>query len=179
VDTKFGEFGATDLKGYLDSRESTIRHVATLSQVPPYHLLGQMVNLSAEALAAARDGLDRKTDERESLCGEGHEQMLRLVGLASGDTVAWEDTAAQVVWRDTSARSLAQTVDALGKLVTMLGVPPQELWEKIPGVTQTDVERWKTAASEGDAMNRLNGIIEKQMQPPPDAQLPSESPVAA
>jgi hypothetical protein len=163
ADTKFGEFGQTDLKGYLDSREATIRHISTLSQVPPYHLLGQMVNLSAEALAAARDGLDRKIDERESLFGEGWEQALRLAGLAAGDNRAWEDTAAQVVWRDTSARSLAQTVDALGKLVTMLGVPPQELWERVPGVTQTDVERWKTAAEQGDAMGRLNGIIEKQM----------------
>ncbi|MGW2223791.1 phage portal protein [Streptomyces formicae] len=172
-DTKFGEFGQSDLKGYLDSRESTVRHIATLSQVPPYHLLGQMVNLSAEALAAARDGLDRKTDERESLCGEGHEQMLRLAGLAGGDRKAWDDMAAQVVWRDTSARSLAQTVDALGKLVTMLGVPPQELWEKIPGVTQTDVERWKRTAEQGDAMGRLNGIIEKQMaQVAPAAPLP-------
>lgn len=178
TDTKFGEFEATDLKGYLDSRESTIRHIATLTQVPPYHLLGQMVNLSAEALAAARDGLDRKTDEHESLCGESHEQTLRLAGLASGDAAAWEDTAAQIVWRDTSARSLAQTVDALGKLVTMLGVPPQELWERVPGVTQTDVERWKKAASEGDAMVRLNGIIEKQMQPPASSQQPAGVPAA-
>ncbi|MER5903028.1 phage portal protein [Streptomyces mirabilis] len=166
ADTRFGEFGQTDLKGYLDSREATIRHISTLSQVPPYHLLGQMVNLSAEALAAARDGLDRKIDERESLFGEGWEQALRLAGLAAGDKRAWEDTAAQVVWRDTSARSLAQTVDALGKLVTMLGVPPQELWERVPGVTQTDVGRWKKAAEQGDAMGRLNGIIEKQMSQP-------------
>ncbi|MEU3613520.1 phage portal protein [Streptomyces sp. NPDC006872] len=165
ADTKFGEFGQTDLKGYLDSREATIRHISTLSQVPPYHLLGQMVNLSAEALAAARDGLDRKIDERESLFGEGWEQALRLAGLAAGDKKAWADTAAQVVWRDTSARSLAQTVDALGKLVTMLGVPPQELWERVPGVTQTDVGRWKKAAEQGDALGRLNGIIEKQMAP--------------
>ncbi|MFD9276925.1 phage portal protein [Streptomyces mirabilis] len=166
ADTRFGEFGQTDLKGYLDSREATIRHISTLSQVPPYHLLGHMVNLSAEALAAARDGLDRKIDERESLFGEGWEQALRLAGLAAGDQRAWEDTAAQVVWRDTSARSLAQTVDALGKLVTMLGVPPQELWERVPGVTQTDVGRWKKAAEQGDAMGRLNGIIEKQMSQP-------------
>ena len=179
ADTKFGEFDATDLKGYLDSRESTIQHIATLSQVPPYHLLGKLVNLSAEALAAARDGLDRKVGERESLFGESWEQTLRLAGLAAGDTKAWEDTAAQVVWRDTSARSLAQTVDALGKLVTMLGVPPQELWEKIPGVTQTDVGRWKLAAHEGDAMNRLNGIIEKQMQPAPGAQAPATQPAPA
>lgn len=179
ADTKFGEFGATDLKGYLDSRESTIQHIATLSQVPPYHLLGKLVNLSAEALAAARDGLDRKVGERESLFGEAWEQTLRLAGLAAGDEAAWEDTAAQVVWRDTSARSLAQTVDALGKLVTMLGVPPQELWEKIPGVTQTDVGRWKLAAHEGDAMNRLNGIIEKQMQPTAISQVPAALPAPA
>lgn len=165
ADTKFGEFQATDLKGYLDSREATIRHIATLSQVPPYHLLGHMVNLSAEALAAARDGLDRKTGERQALFGEAWEQTLRLAALAAGDSTSWQDTAAQVVWRDTSARSLAQTVDALGKLVTMLGVPPQELWEKIPGVTQTDVERWKLAAHEGDAIARMNDIIGKQMTP--------------
>lgn len=165
-ETKFGEFGATDLGGYLNSREATIRHISTLSQVPPYHLLGQMVNLSAEALAAARDGLDRKIDERESLFGESWEQTLRLAALAANDVDAWNDTAAQVVWRDTSARSLAQTVDALGKLVTMLGVPPQELWERVPGVTQTDVKRWKTAAEQGDALGRLNGIIEKQMSQP-------------
>ncbi|MEU5976380.1 phage portal protein [Streptomyces sp. NPDC047315] len=168
ADTKFGEFGATDLSGYLKSRESTIKHIATVSQVPPYHLLGEMVNLSAEALAAARDGLDRKVDERESLCGESHEQTLRLVGRAAGDMEAWKDTAAQVVWRDTSARSLAQTVDALGKLVTMLGVPAQELWERVPGVTQTDVERWKATAAEGDQMRRLNEVINRQMEPPAD-----------
>ncbi|MFD5491623.1 phage portal protein [Streptomyces sp. NPDC127091] len=178
ADTKFGEFGQTDLKGYLDSREATIRHMSTLSQVPPYHLLGQMVNLSAEALAAARDGLDRKIDERESLFGEGWEQALRLAGLAAGDQDAWEDIQAQIVWRDTSARSLAQTVDALGKLVTMLGVPPQELWEKIPGVTQTDVERWKTTAEQGDALGRLDGIIEKQMAQLEPATQPSPVPDA-
>lgn len=186
TDTKFGEFGATDLKGYLDSTEATIRHIATLSQVPPYHLLGHMTNLSAEALAAARDGLDRKCAERESSFGEAWEQTLRLAGLAAGDQESWEDTSAQVVWRDTSARSLAQTVDALGKLVTMLGVPPQELWERVPGVTQTDVERWKTAAHETDAMARMNDIINKQMQPQvqqlngaPSASSPPADPKAA
>lgn len=176
-DTKFGEFGQTDLEGYLKSREATIRHMATVSQVPPYHLLGEMVNLSAEALAAARDGLDRKTDERESLCGESHEQTLRLAGLAMGDRNAWEDTSAQVVWRDTSARSLAQTVDALGKLVTMLGVPAQELWEKIPGITQTDVERWKATAEKNDALTRMAETIDRQMdgQPAPGDRPDSET----
>lgn len=162
-DTKFGEFQATDLNGYLKSREESIRSMATISQTPPYYLLGVVANLSAESLAAARDGLDRKTDERKSTFGESHEQTLRLAGRVNGDTAAWEDTSAQVVWRDTSTRALAQTVDALGKLTQMLQVPPQELWEKIPGVTQTDVARWKNTAEQADSIGQLNQILERQM----------------
>ena len=175
ADIKFGEFGQTDLKGYLDSREATIRHTATTSQTPPHNLLGQMVNLSAEALAAAESGLQRKVAERKSTFGESWEQTLRLAGKAAGDTKAWEDLSAQVVWRDVEARSLAQTVDALGKLAQMLGVPAQELWERIPGVSQTDVMRWKATAKRADAKAQLNDIIDRQMQ---DAAGPDERPGA-
>ena len=184
-DTKFGEFGQTDLGGYLESREATIRHMATVSQTPPHNLLGQLINLSAEALAAAESGSQRKIAERKSSYGEAHEQMLRLTALAAGDQDGWNDTSSQVVWRATEARSLAQTVDALGKLVTMLGVPPEELWQLIPGVTQQDVERWKIAAKSKDAMSELDQIIALQMkgaQPPqptpPDAVVANGAPVA-
>lgn len=161
-DVKFGEFSQTDLTGYLKSAEETIRHIATVSQTPPHHLLGQMSNLSAEALAAAESGLQRKIGERKSGFGESHEQTLRLASLAAGDKKGWADVSAQAVWRDTEARALASTVDALGKLVTMLNVPAQELWERIPGVTQTDVIRWRAAAKEGDAEAQLNAIVDKQ-----------------
>jgi hypothetical protein len=165
TDTKFGEFSQTDLAGYLESAEASIKNMATMSQTPPHHLLGAMVNLSAEALNAARDGLNSKIAERKSVFGEAHEQTLRLAAHAADDDTGWNDMAAQVVWRDTEARSLAQTVDALGKLVQMLGVPAEVLWEKIPGVTQTDVERWQTVAKEGDALGQLNGMIDRQMSP--------------
>ena len=162
--TKFGEFGQTDLGGYLTSAEETIRHIATVSQTPPHHLLGQMANLSAEALAAAESGLQRKIAERKSSMGESHEQTLRLAALAAKDTQAWEDMSAQVVWRDTEARALASTVDALGKLTQMLQVPPQELWERIPGVTQTDVKRWKATVERGNPLEQMNAIIDRQMR---------------
>lgn len=178
-DTKFGEFSETSLSGYLSSAEATIRHIATVSQTPPHHLLGQLINLSADALAAAESGLQRKIAERRSSFGEAHEQTLRLAGLASGDDQAWADIAAQVVWRDTEARSLAQTVDALGKLTQMLGVPGQELWEKVPGVTQQDVQRWKTAAKEADSIAQLNEILDKQLGPVPAAHGQQPPPVPA
>ncbi|GAA2618810.1 phage portal protein [Actinomadura fulvescens] len=180
ADTKFGEFGQTDLTGFHDSFEATLRYVATVTQTPPHALLGQMANLSAEALDSARDGLNSKIGERKSTLGESHEQTLRLAGLAAGDTAAWSDTAAQVVWRDVGARSLAQTVDAWGKAVQMLGIPAREVWERIPGVSQTDVQRWQASADEGDAFARLNTLLDRQLDgPPPGADQAPETPPEA
>lgn len=162
---KVGEFGQTDLSGYIDSREASLRHAATLSQTPVHELIGELVNLSAEALAAAEAGRDRKVDERKTLLGESHEQTLRLAAKLQGNDIPDD---AEVVWRDTSARSFAATVDALGKLVTMLGVPPQLLWERIPGVTKQDVEHWQAVAKTGGAFEQLAALLEKHAQQTPD-----------
>jgi len=156
---KVGEFGQTDLKGYLDSREATLRALATVSQTPAHELLGQLVNLSAEALAAMERSHRAKIAERQVVFGEAWEQTLELAAEIDGQP---SDPAAFVRWRDTEARSLAQTADALGKLVTMLGVPPQELWERIPGVSQQEVERWKARAAEGSALEQLARVLTEQ-----------------
>lgn len=158
-DMKVGEFSETNLDGYIKSREASLRHAATLSQTPVHELIGELVNLSAEALAAAEAGRDRKVDERKTLLGESHEQTLGLVGELMEVEVP-DDS--QVVWRDTSARAFAATVDALGKLVQMLGIPPQELWERVPGATRQDVERWKAAAAQGDSFKVLSDMLERQ-----------------
>lgn len=142
TDLQLGEFAQTDLKGYIDSRRESIRHAASLSQTPVHELIGDIINISAEALAAAEAGHNRKVGERQTLLGESHEQVLALAARMSGFT-APED--AQVGWRETSTRSLSATVDALGKLAEMLGIPQEELWEKVPNATKQDVERWKAA----------------------------------
>ncbi len=172
-DIKVGEFGEVNLAGYLESRTSTTELLATLSQTPPHHLLGKLVNLSAEALAAAESGQRRKIAERETTWGESHEQALRLAAEAEGFVVS---DGAQVRWRDTEARSLAQVADALGKLAQMLQVPVQELWSMIPGVSDQDLLRWKAAASSNDALTSLTGMLERQMQP---ATPPQPEPFAA
>jgi hypothetical protein len=160
---KVGEFEQIDLKGYLESREATIRHLASVSQTPAHELVGQLVNLSAEALAAAEASKRRKVTEREAMFGESWEQVLELGGTIEGyDT----DPEAEVRWRDTEARALSATVDALGKMASMLNIPADQLWEKIPGVSQQDVQRWKAAAESGDAFAGLNALLERQMQPP-------------
>jgi hypothetical protein len=167
-DVKVGEFNEVNLGGYLDSRTATTELLATLSQTPPHHLLGKLVNLSAEALAAAESGQRRKIAERETTWGESWEQVLRLAADVEGVEVG---DAAEVRWRDTEARSLAQVVDALGKLTQMLGVPAQELWERVPGVSQQDVERWKATAMSSDSLANLTDLLDRQAQ--------SDSPVVA
>lgn len=154
-----GEFSQTDLKGYLESRQESIIHAATLSQTPAHELTGKLINLSAEALAAAEASKDRKVDERQTLAGEAHERKLRLASRMLGIEVA-ED--AEVRWRDTSARAFAATVDALGKMATMLDVPVEELWERIPNTTKKDVDRWKAARAEGSSFDRFAEVLERQ-----------------
>ena len=156
---KVGEFEQTELAGYIESREASIRHLASISQTPAHELMGQLINLSAEALAAAEASKRRKVTERETMFGEAWEQVLELGGQIAGFDV---DPQAEVRWRDTEARALAATVDALGKMAQMLNIPPQELWERVPGVSQQDVERWKVAASQGDAFAQLNALLERQ-----------------
>ena len=174
-DTRFGDFNSADLNGYVDARQSVLRIMATIAQVPPHHLGGATIaNLSAEALASLEVQQSRKVAERKSLFGEAWEQTLRLSAYVAGDSEAMADTSAQVIWRDTEARSLASTVDALGKLVTMLGVPPQALWERIPGVTQQDVERWKGEAIVNDPLGQLAALMG-----PPELQVVTDGDNAA
>ncbi|MEU8264924.1 phage portal protein [Micromonospora sp. NPDC048999] len=158
-DIALGEFSQTELRGYLESREAGLKYAATLSQTPVHELTGQLVNLSAEALAAAEIGRERKAQERQTGMGESHEQAMQVVG-AMIDQVVPDD--AQMIWRDTSARSFAAVVDGLGKLAQMLGIPQQELWDRVPGATQQDVRRWKAAAAQGDALGNLTALLERQ-----------------
>lgn len=165
-EAKFGDFAQTDTTGHLNTYKSTVQSLAAIAQTPPHVLLGDLVNLSADALAAAENSTQRKTSEYETLMGESHEQSFRLAAKAAGDAKAAADTAAQVRWRDTEARSLAQTVDALGKMVQMLGVPAEAAWERIPGVTETDVEAWRGMRASGDALQNLADALTRQTDSP-------------
>lgn len=160
TDTRFGEFSESNLGAISNLREDSIRHMATISQLPPYHLLGSLINLSADALSAARDGLDRKSQQLQEIMSDPYRNVLRLISLAAGDQDGWNDLYGQVIWRDTSARSFAATIDGLGKAAQMLGVPAAELWRRIPGVTAEDVAVWKAAVERTDAMAAIDKIVE-------------------
>ena len=165
--TRFGEFDEAKLDPYINVREASIRHMSTISQVPPYHLLGQIANLSAEALAAARDGLDRKVEELQSVLTDPWRNSFRLNALAAGDKKGWNDLNGEVVWRDTSARAFSATIDGLGKAAQMLGIPAEELWRLIPGATADDVNRWVQARQQYQAKDVVKNAVAAAMQSQP------------
>ena len=168
-DTKFGTLAETLPNGFIDATKFDLSLLSAVSQTPSYELLGDLINLSAEALVAARASLARKADERKHSFGKSHEQTIRLCARIMGDYDAAQDWSAQVLWKDTEGRSLGQAADALGKLAQMLGVPVEMLWEKIPGWTQTDVERAKDMVAAGDPISALVAELDRGLNSDPAA----------
>lgn len=153
--TKFGTLPAGPLGPQIEATDADLRLLSAISQTPPHHLLGLSSNLQAEALAAAEAGLQRKSYDFRTNAGEFHEQMARLAAMAEGDLVTAAAWDLQVRWRDTESRSMTQAADALGKLAVQLKVPLEMLWERIPGWTDTDVERAKELVENGSIETML------------------------
>ena len=160
-ETKFGTLPAGDIDNQIKATDADLRLLSAITQTPPHHLLGLSSNLQAEALAAATEGLVRKSFDFRINASEFHEQMARLTAMAEGDLVTAASWDLQVRWHDMESGSMSQAADALGKLATQLNVPIEMLWERIPGWTDTDVERAKELAADGTLEKLLAELVEE------------------
>src|SRR5690606_29076869 len=150
-DTKFGQLDETPLDGFIQSIDMSIRHLSAISQTPPHYLLGQIANLSADALQAAEISLARKIDEFKASFGESWERVFRIAAELTGEAASADDYTGEVIWRDMEGRSLAAAADGLGKLKEQLQIPAEGLWGDVPGVTQNKLREWKKLKEEQDA----------------------------
>lgn len=140
---EFGTLDETPLDGFINAHESDVETLAAVSQTPAHALTGKMINLSADAITEARAMLDLKAGERKLNFGESHAQVLRLAAHIEGRPRDAQDFTLEIQWADLESRSMAQAADALGKIATMLGVPVELLWDRIPGVTVQDATEWR------------------------------------
>jgi hypothetical protein len=148
-DVKVGQFTAGDSAGFIASKQSAVRDIAAIGQVPAQNLgVDALSNISEATLAGLETGKKRKTAEIQTSLGESFEQMLRTCAHITSDEVNARDFASEVKWQDTTARSFGEIVDGLGKLSVMLGVPEELLWESIPGWTHSTVDRAKQLRDE-------------------------------
>jgi hypothetical protein len=160
-DMKFGTLDETDLGGFIAAHRADIETLAAASQTPTHELTGQMANLSAEALAAARAALNQKITERQKSAGAAHGQTLKLAAALDGYDDYARDITGRVTWQDMEIRSLSQSSDALIKLAG-LGIPYRALWSKIPGVEKGDVDEWDKMARDGDPIRRMQLELEQE-----------------
>lgn len=155
-DVKVGQFEESSPEYYIKSKASAIQDLGAISQLPIQNFGSDGIsNISAETLSALETGMSRKSDEITTSFGESWEQAFRLSAHISGDTAGAQDFGAEVKWRDVTARSFAQTVDGLGKLGQMLGVPDELLWEDIPNWTQEKVKRAQAMRDEADPLTKM------------------------
>ncbi|AWY06637.1 portal protein [Microbacterium phage Zeta1847] len=159
TDTRFGEFAQTEISGHQAEYKAAVATLAAAAQISPAVLTGDLTNVSNEALLSTRHATTRKLEEYKLLFGESWELVFRLACRAAG--VDEPEPDAEVRWRDTSGQQMAATVDALGKLAQMLGVPQEALWERVPNVTDSELKRWRELAKP-DALDSLTAEIMRQ-----------------
>lgn len=146
-DAKFGQLPAMGTSDLLASRRQTIEEMMGLADVPPHYLAGSnLVNLSADALAAAETSFKRFLSTLQDSLGESWESVFRLCAVAAGRGEIEQDES-QVEWAEKATRSLAQAADAMVKLM-QAGVPLSVALRKIPGFSQADIDEAVKAAEE-------------------------------
>ena len=128
---------AASVEPYNSVIEEITKHVAQVAQISPTQIAGQMANLSAEALWAAEASQQRKLDAKREAFGESWELALHLAVETTQGAGAVEH-GAEVVWRDTEARSFGAVVDGVVKLA-QAGVPIDLLMPSVPGMTQQQI----------------------------------------
>ena len=149
ADTKVFDLAESNLNNYVSTIKMLVQQLAAISQVPPQYLLGDMANLSGEALDAAESTLGALVDDLKREFSSSWEDVVHLADLASGGEGV--GLASEVIWGDAVAKSFGQVVDGITKLVTT-GFPYEAAWEMLPGATQVKVRQWLDMAEEERAM---------------------------
>lgn len=139
VDTKVFDLPESNLDNYIKVLGEFLTQFFAVGQIPPQYLLSRMANLSGDALAGAESTLSSLVSDLQTSVGESHEDLMRKANKARGEESP--DLASEVIWGDGEARSFAQTVDAITKLVAV-EFPREAAFEMIPGATPQKVTRW-------------------------------------
>ncbi|MDK8896933.1 phage portal protein [Corynebacterium sp. MSK004] len=174
-DTQFGTLDETSMAPFIAAADADRNDLSAVTQTPMSMLTGEMINLGADAITNSYRPWREKLKERIALWGDAHARVMRVAAAVQGDAEEARNYDAVIQWEDVEDRSLAQTADAFGKLAQMLEVPPEVLWGRIPGVSQSDVIEWKRLH---DEQKRLEMQIEAMTVPTPDMsiQLPEANP---
>lgn len=137
---KFGTLDETPLDNLIASKEADVFELCSIAQIPPSSVMpGKVSNISAETITELRSGFENRVADHKEVLGDSFRWLIRALAVQSGEEA---DAQAQCQWQDRSSRSLAQAMDAWSKGAPALSIPDEAAWERLPGVTPADVQRW-------------------------------------
>jgi hypothetical protein len=148
---KLDQFSAAD-RGNL-SIVSELAQLAYLTSTPAHYfpLETGLSNISADTIRALEGGQDAKVDGHQGSLGDGHLEILRLGGMMLDKPVQLSKRA-QLMWKDSQSRSLAERADAAVKLKDIL--PAEIVAEYALNMSRDEINRVR-AAQASDAFTQL------------------------
>jgi hypothetical protein len=117
---KLFDFQQTDTLGILRGIEADMRAFAAITITPVYYLPGDLVNISADSVAALDAGHINKVRQRHTVFGEGIEETLQL--MADVAELELDLTTSEAVWMRPENFNPASVADFMSKL-RAAGVP--------------------------------------------------------
>lgn len=177
-DTKFGTLAPTELEGFIKSVSMTLSHLAIAGHLPPYYLLGDIANLSADALSVAESSLQRVVEKLRHTMGESWERVMQLLALAAGRSPDDIDYMAEVMWRDSTPKSFASVVDGIVKLVEAQVIPRRAARMLVPGATSANVANWQAEEDDGDPLMEAQQSLANSISQAPRPRARARRPAA-
>lgn len=154
-DVKVGDFTSASLEPHNSLIDSLFVHIAKKAQIPVAAVMDKAENVGADTVAALDAPYQHKLGAKRRLLGESVEQHLRLKAALNNVTVPDD---AEVIWDTTEARSYAQVVDGISKLIAGDPALLPELLQDIPGWNQQRVDAAKAALRRGAGRAALEAL---------------------
>lgn len=159
--TRFGEFGQTDLKPYIESVEQDVQHLAVQTRTPRHYFLQQGQSPSGDAIKSAEAGLVAKVMEKQVYLGRAFAEVVRLRDVLMGRT----PQPVEVIWADPEYRTMAELTDAVIKQVAANLIPPRVALEDL-GRSPDEIERIERIKLAEGILAEAAGMVEQQPAAP-------------
>lgn len=141
------QLAGSDLSSHTAVIDDVLRQIAALTKTPPNYLLGQIANISSDALIAAEAGLISKVKAKQKNFGPSWLEVMRLALKALGHDSGY----GSIVWADPELKNIRLNADAASKLNGI--VSKEYIWDKLFGIPPEEFPLMRAALGLPDPGN--------------------------